>query len=217
MSDTFPEGYLAARLILQLRQSGISDPALLSAIETIPRSHFLPASLQDAAWDDVSLPIACGQTISRPMAIAGMVNALRPAPDLSVLEVGSGSGYQTAVLSKLFRRVFSLERYRTLVDFARERVRALELYNIEIMHSDGFQGWPLAAPFDRIILGGAVESLSDGLLAQLKPNGILVAPIGEGESQHVHALIGDGKGGFEDLVLSPSRFLLLQPGLARDL
>lgn len=217
MSEVFDERYEAARLVLQLRQNGITDNALLEALETTPRAHFLPDSLKEAAWDDVSLPIACGQTISRPMAVAGMVNALRAAPNLSVLEIGTGSGYQTAVLSKLFRRVFSLERYRTLVEGARESLRTLERTNVEVMLADGLLGWSFAAPFDRIILGGALEAFSPLLFGQLKPNGILVAPIGDGDAQHVHAFIGDGAGGYEDIILAPSRFLMLQPGLARDL
>jgi protein-L-isoaspartate(D-aspartate) O-methyltransferase len=214
---TTEDPFRSARLVLELRQSGITDLRLLNAIETLPRSVFLAEHMVEAAFDDVALPIECGQTISRPMAVAGMVYALRPGPELSCLEIGTGSGYQTAILGRLFRRVFSVERYRTLVDLARARLAGLGFTNVEVLHSDGLNGWPGPAPYDRILMGGAVSERPERLLAQLKPDGVLVGAIGEGDGQHVVAFTGDGAGGFTETVVAPSRFLMLQSGLAREL
>jgi protein-L-isoaspartate(D-aspartate) O-methyltransferase len=206
-----------ARLILSLRSQGVSDPAVLGAMEQTPRDLFTPQLFQDRAWEDSALPIACGQTISQPYIVALMTQALMIEPRARVLEIGTGSGYQTAVLSRLARLVYTVERYRTLLAEAEARFRALELGNIITRFADGGAGWPEQAPFDRILVTAAAPGEPKTLLSQLKPSGILVAPIGRGPIQTLKRYVGDGKGAFKEEVLCDVRFVPLLDGVAREL
>lgn len=173
-----------AELIMTLRGQGIQDRAVLSAIETTPREAFIPTPLQQHAYDNVSLPIAHGQTISQPYIVARMTEALVLTGRERVLEIGTGSGYQACVLSQLCRRVYSIERLRPLLVEAERLMTQLKITNFTTKLGDGAQGWPEAAPFDRIILTCAAPSRPEILLGQLKPGGIMVAPIAEtGDAQ----------------------------------
>jgi protein-L-isoaspartate(D-aspartate) O-methyltransferase len=206
-----------ARLILGLRSQGVSDPAVLRALEQTPRDLFTPTLFQDRAWEDSALPIACGQTISQPYIVALMTQALAIEPRARVLEIGTGSGYQTAVLSRLSRLVYTVERYRTLLGEAEARFKTLELGNIITRFGDGGAGWPEQAPFDRILVTAAAPSEPKALLSQLKPAGVLVAPIGRGPIQTLKRYSGDGEGGFKEEVLCDVRFVPLLDGVAREL
>jgi protein-L-isoaspartate(D-aspartate) O-methyltransferase len=206
-----------ARLILGLRSQGVSDPAVLTALEHTPRDLFTPDLFQERAWEDSALPIACGQTISQPFIVGLMTQALTLEPRARVLEIGTGSGYQTAVLSRLSRLVYTVERYRTLLREAEARFKSLQLGNIITRFGDGGEGWPEQAPFDRILVTAAAPNEPKTLLAQLKPSGVLVAPIGRGQIQTLKRYAGDGKGGFREEVLCEVRFVPLLEGVAREL
>jgi protein-L-isoaspartate(D-aspartate) O-methyltransferase len=206
-----------ARLILSLRSQGVSDPAVLRALEHTPRDLFTPDLFQERAWEDSALPIACGQTISQPFIVGLMTQALTLEPRSRVLEIGTGSGYQTAVLSKLARLVYTVERYRTLMGEAEARFKSLQLPNVITRFGDGGEGWPEQAPFDRILVTAAAPSEPKALLGQLKPSGVLVAPIGRGPTQILKRYAGDGEGGFREEVLCEVRFVPLLEGVAREL
>jgi protein-L-isoaspartate(D-aspartate) O-methyltransferase len=211
-----PEARLA-RLVLALRKGGVSDPAVLNAIERTPRDLFVPDLFQERSWEDSALPIACGQTISQPLIVGLMTQALTLDPRSRVLEIGTGSGYQTAVLSPLSRLVYTVERYRTLLGEAEKRLKSLKLMNIISKFGDGGAGWAEQAPFDRILVTAAMETEPLTLLKQLKPNGVLVAPIGRGPVQTLKRYVGDGAGGFHPEDLGEVRFVPLLPGVAKDL
>jgi protein-L-isoaspartate(D-aspartate) O-methyltransferase len=206
-----------ARLILSLRSQGVSDPAVLNALEQTPRELFTPELFMERAWEDSALPIACGQTISQPFIVGLMTQALTIEPRARVLEIGTGSGYQTAVLSRLARLVYTIERYRTLLGEAEARFKELQLGNIITRFGDGAEGWAKQAPFDRILVTAAAPSEPKALLAQLKPSGVLVAPIGRGPVQTLLRYAGDGKGGFKEEILCEVRFVPLLEGVAREL
>ena len=206
-----------ARLILGLRSGGVSDPAVLSAVEKTPRDLFVPELFQERSWEDSALPIACGQTISQPLIVGLMTQALSVDSRSRVLEIGTGSGYQTAVLARIARLVYSLERDRTLLQEAEQRIKTLGILNVITRFSDGFDGWPEQAPFDRILVTAAAPETPRALLAQLKPNGILVAPVGRGPVQTLKRYVGDGSGEFRVEDMGDVRFVPLLPGVAREL
>jgi protein-L-isoaspartate(D-aspartate) O-methyltransferase len=206
-----------ARLVLALRSQGVTDPAVLAAIERTPRDLFTPDLFKERSWEDSALPIACGQTISQPFIVGLMTQALTLEPRARVLEIGTGSGYQTAVLSRLARLVYTVERYRTLKREAEARFETLQLTNVITKFGDGGLGWPEQAPFDRILVTAAAPDEPKALLAQLKPSGVLVAPIGRGPVQTLKRYAGDGKGGFREEVLCEVRFVPLLEGVAREL
>jgi protein-L-isoaspartate(D-aspartate) O-methyltransferase len=168
----------AAALIEALRNEGVRDPRVLSAVASVPREIFVDTPFADIAYENTALPIACGQTISQPYVVAYMTAALEVDDRARVLEIGTGSGYQAAVLSLLCRRVYTVERHRPLLEGAERRFRTLKLENVVTRLGDGFGGWPEQAPFDRILLTAATPQVPPALLDQLKPGGILVAPIG---------------------------------------
>jgi protein-L-isoaspartate(D-aspartate) O-methyltransferase len=153
--------------MLTLRRRGIGDQAVLRAMDEVPREHFVEPRHLDSAYADQAMPIACGQTISQPYVVAFMTEQLRLKPTHRVLEIGTGSGYQAAVLSRLAREVISLERYRTLANTARSRLKTLGYDNVEVLLGDGFAGEPLRAPYDRIIVTAAAEEVPQALLDQL--------------------------------------------------
>ena len=206
-----------ARLILGLRSQGVTDPAVLAAIERTPRDLFTPDLFKERSWEDSALPIACGQTISQPYIVGLMTQALTLEPRARVLEIGTGSGYQTAVLSRLARLVYTVERYRTLLRAAESRLEALQITNVITRFGDGFLGWAEQAPFDRILVTAAAPEEPIVLLRQLKPSGVLVAPIGKGPVQQLCRYAGDGEGGFTMDVLCEVRFVPLLEGVAREL
>ncbi len=152
--------------------------AVLRAMDEVPREHFVEASLTESAYADQALPIACGQTISQPYVVAYMTEQLGVKPEHRVLEVGTGSGYQAAVLSRLAREVVSIERYRTLAETARSRLATLGYSNVEVRHGDGLAGVPEHAPFDRIIVTAAAETIPDALVTQLADGGVMILPLG---------------------------------------
>jgi len=166
-------------LVMALRKQGVTDAKVLSAIERTPREMFVGELFAHAAYDNTALPIACGQTISQPYVVAVSTEALELDEKMRVLEIGTGSGYQASVLSKLCRRVYSIERHWSLHLDAGRRFKALKIDNISTRHGDGFLGWPEQAPFDRILFTAAVREIPDVVLEQLKPGGILVAPVGD--------------------------------------
>ncbi len=173
-----------ARLILGLRSQGVTDPNVLGALEQTPRDLFVPDLFQDRTWEDSALPIACGQTISQPYIVGLMTQALTLDRRSRVLEIGTGSGYQTAILSRLSRLVYTIERYRTLMAEAEARFKTLQLVNVITKFGDGGEGWAEQAPFDRIMVTAAAPEEPTRLLAQLKPDGVLVAPVGRGPSSN---------------------------------
>jgi protein-L-isoaspartate(D-aspartate) O-methyltransferase len=202
---------------LALRRRGISDQAVLRAMDEVPREHFVSADLVDSAYADQALPIACGQTISQPYVVAYMTEQLDVEPQHHVLEVGTGSGYQTAVLSRLARDVVSVERYRTLADTARERLRTLGFTNVAIVVGDGFAGVPAQAPFDRIMVTAAAQEAPEALVAQLAEGGKMVLPLGPRDgTQHLVKLTKTAQGLSRQSLIAV-RFVPLLPGQAREL
>lgn len=167
------------QLIFALRSHGVTDKRVLTAFERTPREVFVEDTFGERAYDDTALPIACGQTISQPSVVGIMTQALAVTPRCKVLEVGAGSGYQAAVLARLARRVYAIERHRDLALKARARMSALDLSNVTIRAGDGTRGWPEQAPFDRIVVTAAADDPPATLLEQLRPGGIMVLPVGQ--------------------------------------
>lgn len=205
------------KLIMELRRQGISDPLVLSAMERVPRDLFVPDSFADQAFDDHALPIACGQTISQPFVVAFMTQALRVGDRMKVLEIGTGSGYQAAVLAQLCRRLYTIERYRTLSRAAVNRFESLGITNITTMVGDGMNGWPEQAPFDRIIVTAASQDVPTNLLEQLKIGGIMVAPVGQSTASQMLIRYVKSEEGFDQEEILPVRFVPLVEGIAREL
>jgi protein-L-isoaspartate(D-aspartate) O-methyltransferase len=217
MNDTDPR-FQAARLVLQLRQAGVTDHNVTEALETTPRDQFTPRPFEADAWENVELPIDCGQSMTRPVTVGVMVQALGAQKEHTVLEIGCGTGYVAAVLSRLARRVYSMDRYRTLVDKARVLLERLHVAaQIEVRHGDGLAGWPEAAPFDRILLMGAVAELPPELGRQLAPGGVVVMPVERAGRVVVVRLVKQPDGAFAETVVAPASFAPLEPGIAREL
>ena len=207
----------AASLILRLRALGISDRRVLNAIETVPREMFVSPEFADRAYDDRALPISCGQTISAPSVVALMTAQLDVRDRHKVLEIGTGSGYQTAILAKLARRVTTIDRFRSLVRDAETRWAALGLRNITAMTEDGTAGWSPQAPFDRILVTAAAEKAPSNLVAQLVDGGILIAPLGPADGvQRLTLFEKDGED-VETRDLGAVRFVPLVAGVAQNL
>jgi protein-L-isoaspartate(D-aspartate) O-methyltransferase len=162
----------------QIRQRGVTDPRVLDAMRSVPRERFVPPEIREQAYDDGPLPIGSGQTISQPYIVAYMTEALKVEPSHKVLEVGTGSGYQAAVLSELVREVYTIEIVPELARRAETLLRTLNRTNVQVRAGDGYAGWPEQAPFDRIIVTAAPEELPRPLIDQLAPGGLLVAPVG---------------------------------------
>lgn len=201
------------RLIMHLRQAGIADTAVLAAIERIPRENFVPEAFRDQAYENRTLPIGHGQTLSAPDVVATMTQALKADRRMKVLEIGMGSGYQTAVLSRLCRRVYTIERHRDLMRAAEARLLALRLHNITAQAGDGRQGWPEQAPFQRIIVTAAAPDVPGTLADQLGPGGVMVVPVGaEGREQDLLRVSRDDDGKLTQERLCGVRFVPLVPG-----
>ncbi|WP_421508056.1 protein-L-isoaspartate(D-aspartate) O-methyltransferase [Erwinia rhapontici] len=166
-------------LLTQLRQQGIDDERLLKAIEDVPRERFIDEAFEHKAWENTALPIGSGQTISQPYMVAKMTSLLALTPESRVLEIGTGSGYQTAILAHLVEHVFSVERIKGLQWQAKRRLKQLDLHNVSTRHGDGWLGWPSRGPFDAIIVTAAPPEIPAALMSQLDEDGIMVLPVGE--------------------------------------
>lgn len=205
------------RMIMNLRHAGITDDRVLNAIEKVPRDLFVPAAVLDQAYEDIALPIGRGQTISQPQVVAAMSEALELGGLEKVLEIGTGSGYQTAILSHLCRRVYSIERHKPLLQQAERMFETLRLRNITAIAGDGMKGWPAQAPFDAVICTAAArEKPPQALLDQLKVGGILVIPVALQDRQVLRRYKKEAEDTFAVLDLMPVRFVPLLPDIAAD-
>jgi protein-L-isoaspartate(D-aspartate) O-methyltransferase len=202
---------------LNLRRRGISDQAVLRAMEEIPRDMFVEPADRADAWRDSALGIACGQTISQPFVVAYMTEQLQVRAEHRVLEIGTGSGYQAAILSRLCRQVLTIERYRTLADSARARLKKLGCDNVEVMLGDGFDIPADAGNFDRIIVTAAMEQVSEALTDRLEPGGILIAPVGPHQGTQTLVRVVRTDTGLDRKALVDVRFVPALPGIAREL
>jgi protein-L-isoaspartate(D-aspartate) O-methyltransferase len=204
------------QFLYALRSRGVTNAAVLTAMEKIDRAPFIRGYFSERAYEDMPLPIACGQTISQPSVVGLMTQALEINPRDTVLEVGTGSGYQAAILSLLARRVYTVDRHQRLVREAREVFDALGLANIIAFTADGSFGLPDQAPFDRILVTAAAEDPPGPLLAQLKVGGIMVLPVGQSDAVQHLIRVRRTPDGFEYDELRPVRFVPLVEGVARD-
>jgi protein-L-isoaspartate(D-aspartate) O-methyltransferase len=196
------------RFVLEMRQAGVTDARALSALERTPRTHYAPEHLQGLALDDVGLPLAHAQTMTKPSLVGRFITALAPRPDDVVLEIGTGSGFQAAAMSSLASRVISVDRWNELVVAARGRFGTARLMRTFAFLGDGFDGWADDAPYDRIVINGTVADFPAPLLEQLKPGGVIVAPLGDVQAQR---LIRYRNGEREDL--GPIKMQPLERGL----
>ena len=206
-----------ADLILRFRRAGITDQAVLQAIESVPRDVFVPAESRAVAYAERALPIDCGQTISAPLIVGMMTAALDIDEGDRVLEIGTGTGYQTAVLARLCRRVYTIDRFRTLIAAAESRFRTLRITNIATLVGDGTKGWPEQSPFDRIIVTAAAEAVPEPLLTQVRVGGVIVAPVGPQDGVQKLLRIERTDTGYEARDLADVRFVPLIPGKAERL
>jgi protein-L-isoaspartate(D-aspartate) O-methyltransferase len=202
---------------LNLRRRGISDQTILRTMEEVPREVFVTPADRGHAYRDSALGIACGQTISQPFVVAYMTEQLQLQKQHRVLEIGTGSGYQAAILSRLCQHVLTIERYRTLADSARARLEKLGYDNIEVLVGDGFDVPPGGGDFDRIMVTAAMEAIPDALLARLAPGGILVAPVGPHQGTQTLVRVVRTDAGFDRKALVDVRFVPALPGIAREL
>jgi len=199
-------------LIMQLRRRGIRDADVLRAIERIPRELFVDDAFSEHAYQDIALPIECGQTISQPFVVAIMTEKLDLKPTHKVLEIGTGSGYQAAILSQLCRRVYSVERWRELQKAAEARLAKLKIANVTTIIGDGWLGWPPQAPFDRIIVTAAALDAPAALLDQLREGGRMIIPLGETRYTQSLVQIDKTPEGLVETPLLPVRFVPLVHG-----
>jgi len=206
------------RLIMKLRKAGIKETSVLAAIERIPREAFILPMFHDQAYENTALPIGLGQTISQPLVVASMTQALKLNDRHKVLEIGTGSGYQACILSKLCRRVYSIERHRQLLKVAEERMYSLKLRNITCKVADGMKGWVEQAPFDRIIVTAAAgNNPPQALLEQLSIGGIMIMPMGRDKScQFIYRITRESEDDFSSERLMSVRFVPLLPDIARS-
>jgi len=204
------------QFLFALRSKGVTDNRVLAAMEKIDRGPFVRGLFAERAYEDMPLPIACGQTISQPSVVGLMTQALQVHPRDKVLEVGTGSGYQAAILSQLARRVYTVDRYRRLVREARALFDEMELTNITALLGDGSFGLPDQAPFDRILVTAAAEDPPGPLLAQLKIGGIMVVPVGQSDTVQSLIRVVRHETGFDYDELRPVRFVPLVEGLGRE-
>jgi len=204
------------RFIYALRSHGVTDAAVLRAMERIDRGAFVTGIFAARAYDDTPLPIACGQTISQPSVVGLMTEALQIGPRDTVLEVGTGSGYQAAILSQLARRVYTVDRHRALVAEARAVFDRLGLINIVAQAADGSVGLPKVAPFDRILVTAAAEDVPVALAQQLRPGGIMVLPVGQSDTVQTLLRVRRTDAGLDYEELRPVRFVPLIAGMAQE-
>ena len=201
---------------LNLRRRGISDQLVLRAMDEVPRDMFVDPQFLSEAFSDTALPISCGQTISQPLVVGLMTDRLQVTDRHTVLEIGTGSGYQTAILAGLCRRICTIERYRSLAQQAGERFKALKLNNVTQLVADGMKGWPQLAPFERIIVTAAAQDVPPALLEQLAIGGIMILPIEERPGKQDLYRITRSETGYGREHLLPVRFVPLVEGVAKD-
>ena len=211
-----PDAERKMQFLFALRSKGVTDARVLGAMEAIDRGPFVRGIFANRAYEDMPLPIACGQTISQPSVVGLMTQALAISPRDKVLEIGTGSGYQAAILSQLARRVYTVDRYRRLVQEARVIFDALKITNITTVTADGSFGLPDQAPFDRILVTAAAEDPPGPLLAQLKVGGVMVLPVGQSDTVQSLIRVTRSETGFDYHELRPVRFVPLIEGLGRD-
>jgi protein-L-isoaspartate(D-aspartate) O-methyltransferase len=205
------------QFLLTLRRRGIGDAAVLRAMDEVPREYFVENQFREAAYADRALPIACGQTISQPYVVAYMSEQLGVRGHHRVLEIGTGSGYQAAVLSRLAQEVVTIERFRTLAEAARARIETLGYRNVEVRLGDGYEGAPDRAPFDRIVVTAACEAVPEALTRQLSEDGMMVLPLGpHAGAQYLVRLTKTGSETRQEALI-PVRFVPLLPGQALEL
>ena len=213
---TSPGAETKMQFLFALRSKGVTDPRVLNAMEEIDRGPFVRGIFAERAYEDMPLPIACGQTISQPSVVGIMTQALQVSPRDKVLEVGTGSGYQAAILSKLARRVYTVDRHARLVREARQIFEGLDLANITTLIGDGSHGLPDQAPFDRILVTAAAEDPPGPLLAQLKIGGIMVVPVGQSDAVQTLIRVHRTETGFDYDELRSVRFVPLLEGLGKE-
>ena len=190
----------------QIAARGVSDPATLEAMRTVPRHEFLPLRLRNEAYMDYPLPIGHGQTISQPYIVAFMTEAIRPQPGEKILEIGAGSGYQAAILAQMGADVYTVEIVEPLAEMARQTLERLGYKNAQVLHGDGYRGWPEHAPFDAIIVTCAPDKIPPDLVAQLKDGGRMIIPVGGGMNQEL-ILLRKQDGKIEKQSVLPVRFV----------
>jgi protein-L-isoaspartate(D-aspartate) O-methyltransferase len=215
VNDADPVVQRKLRLLMELRRGGIADSRVLSAVEKTPRAAFVPPAFTEQAYDNIALPIGHGQTVSQPYVVALMTEKLEVEARHIVLEIGTGSGYQTAVLARLARRVFTIERHRALLRAAERRFAELRLSNIVCRFGDGTRGWPEQAPFERIIVTAAAPDVPAALVEALAQGGVLVAPVGEERRDQRLVRIRRGAHAVTREELGLVRFVPLVAGLPR--
>ena len=202
------------RLITRLREQGILDERVLEVMAAIPRHLFVDEALAHRAYEDTALPIGFNQTLSQPYMVARMTElALEHGSLGRVLEIGSGSAYQSIVLAQFASEVYAIERIKPLLEKARQRLRALKVRNVRCLHGDGFKGWAEFAPFDVILCAAAPEALPTGLIEQLSPDGFLLAPVGGSRQNLVRAWLGNE--GLEQEIVEAANFVPMVPGLQK--
>jgi protein-L-isoaspartate(D-aspartate) O-methyltransferase len=203
-------------LLALLRREGIADERVIAAMDEVPRETFVDPAFCDQSYEDTALPIDCGQTISQPYIVAMMTALLDAGPRMKVLEIGTGSGYQAAVLAKLCRRLYTIERFQKLLRRAEERFRHLDISNITTRFGDGMKGWPEQAPFDRILVTAAASQVPELLFSQLKEGGLMVVPVGEDSLKQEILRIRSQDGRMVTERLLPVRFVPLLPGTIEE-
>ncbi len=211
------EALRRAEFVLYLRQKGLRDIRLLRAIESVARTPFIPEALEELAYADRALPIACGQSTTPLHLVAYIIEQLQIDERHKILEVGTGSGYLTAILSRLARRVYTIDRYRTLVMQAEARIAALRVANVTAMVGDGTLGWPAQAPFDRIVVTACADEVPGHLLGQLREGGIMILPLGQKNEQQRLVKIEKNETGYTETVLRNVHFVALARGRAISL
>lgn len=205
-----------ARLVLEVRQAGVTDPRILAAMESVPRHLFVPKTFRAKTYEDVALPIGRHQTVSQPSVVGRMTEALEVGDRMKVLEIGTGSGYQAAILVRLCRRLYTVERHPPLLEEAEARFAELRLMNVTSVLGDGSHGWPEQAPFDRIMLTAAALDIPAQLVDQLAPGGIMVLPVGlDDDDQRLVRLVKHDEGA-ETEDLGAVRFVPLLPGVETE-
>ncbi|MBT0956343.1 protein-L-isoaspartate(D-aspartate) O-methyltransferase [Alphaproteobacteria bacterium KMM 3653] len=204
------------QFLFALRSKGVTDSRVLSAMEVVDRAPFIQGTFSDRAYDDTPLPIACGQTISQPSVVGLMTQALNVGPRDIVLEVGTGSGYQAAILSQLARRVYTVDRFKRLTRSAKEIFDAMDLRNVTVFCEDGSHGLPSHAPFDRILVTAAAEDPPGPLLQQLRVGGIMVVPVGQSDAVQSLIKVTRTETGFDYDELREVRFVPLLEGLGEE-
>lgn len=204
------------QFLYALRSKGVTDTTVLTAMEKVDRADYVKGTFADRAYEDMPLPIACGQTISQPSVVGLMTQALQVSARHKVLEIGTGSGYQAAILSKLARRVYTVDRYRRLVHAARAVFEANDITNITTFTADGSHGFAEQAPFDRILLTAAAEDPPGPLLAQLRVGGIMVLPVGQSDAVQSLIRVTRLENGYDYDELRAVRFVPLLEGLGQE-